>query len=186
MKLYLLSLFSLLISACAKDDGIAVYRVPKEDEAVVTAAPMGAEPGDAGSGPVRWDAPKSWKSEPASGMRLASYLVPGAGGQSAEVSVVALPGDAGGDLANVNRWRGQLGLEPIDESGLSRQAQRRKSPAGELLLVDFAAPGKGRMVAARLNSGGQAWFFKLTGPEAIVASAKPAFEGFLRSLHEAH
>jgi hypothetical protein len=31
----------------------------------------------------------------------------------AEVTVSAFPGDTGGLLANLNRWRGQIGLEPV-------------------------------------------------------------------------
>jgi hypothetical protein len=160
------------------------------DTAAMPETPMTPMPGmDApavsGKG-LHWTAPKGWQEKPATGMRLATFLVPVKDGKSAEVSVVALPGDAGGDLANVNRWRGQLGLGEIDAQGLKDQSRRLSSPAGDVLLVDFKNPGKGRMVAARLFTGGQSWFFKMTGEEAVVASAKTGFVGFLGTLrHEA-
>ncbi len=130
------------------------------------------------SGGLGWKLPEGWKEEPGTGMRLATLRAP----SSAEVSVVSLPGDAGGDLANVNRWRQQLDLPAIADADLASQAQRVKSPAGEVLVVDLASPAKGRMVAARLFASGQSWFFKLTGKDGAVASARPAFNGFLGSL----
>ena len=39
------------------------------------------------------------------------------------MSVVSLPGMAGGDLANVNRWRDQMKLAPIDEDTLRKSAE---------------------------------------------------------------
>ena len=48
-------------------------------------------------------------------MRLASFKAIAPNGKETDISVVSLPGIAGGDLANVNRWRGQVQLEPIDE-----------------------------------------------------------------------
>ena len=50
-------------------------------------------------------------------MRLASYNVPFDGGVG-DLSIIRLAGQAGGDLANVNRWRDQLGLPNIDEINL--------------------------------------------------------------------
>ncbi|TMB35869.1 MAG: hypothetical protein E6J61_01015, partial [Deltaproteobacteria bacterium] len=53
----------------------------------------------------------------ASGVRTAS-LKPAVAGH-VEVSLTVLPGMAGGDLANVNRWRGQLGLSAIDDAAIA-------------------------------------------------------------------
>ena len=45
-------------------------------------------------------------------MRLASFAIPYSGG-TGDLSVIQLGGDGGGLKSNVNRWRGQLNLEPM-------------------------------------------------------------------------
>ena len=83
-------------------------------------------------------------------------------------------------LANVNRWRRQLGLgrlgdvadaspEPIDVDG---QPGR---------LVDIAAADQSPL-AVVTTRGTPTWFFKLTGPGTLVAAQRPAFEAFVRSI----
>ena len=54
--------------------------------------------------------PSGWRKGPASSIRSASFVVVGSGGSMADVSLVILPGQAGGLLRFVNQWRAQLGL----------------------------------------------------------------------------
>ena len=54
----------------------------------------------------------------ASSMRLASYEVKDGNGSKLDFSVTSFPGDVGGTLANVNRWLGQIGIDPVKEEGL--------------------------------------------------------------------
>ena len=164
--------------ACRADD-LTVYTVPKEAPAAPeTQAPSSQAPD------LAWTAPYGWTKKSASGMRLASYGVPGPDGE-ADLSIVVLPGEAGGDLANVNRWRGQLGLPTLQEGELAGKSSTLSSRAGPLRLVDFAG-GAGhedtRLLAALFSVRGQTWFFKLSGKQATVADAKPAFLGFLKSV----
>ena len=158
------------------------YRAAKEDSpAAAPAAPSQA----AGPRDLSWDAPAGWTRLPVSGMRVASF---GVGGR-AELSVVALPGEAGGVLANVNRWRGQLGLAGVDQGGLDAQTRRIASGAGELLFFDIRgkaqADGTSRLAVAVLSTAEQTWFFKLAGPDEAVARALASFQVFLRSLRRA-
>lgn len=132
--------------------------------------------------PLGWKAPEGWVSKPAEGMRFATFAVPTAKGET-DLSVIVLEGEAGGTLANVNRWRGQLGLPPIDEAALKKTSERVKAAAGSVLLVDLAgSDGQAGMLAAILPKGGQTWFFKLTGPSSATSAAKPALMRFLGSL----
>jgi hypothetical protein len=164
---------SLLAALCAcSEPSLSVYDAPKD------ILEMPAPPPSAGE-TVRWKTPSGWKEQPASGMRLATYLVPTAAGQG-ELSVVRLAGEAGGDLANVNRWRGQIGLKPLDS--LAGQIKTVAAPAGEVRLVDFTGSQDKRIAGAVLTDGSGSLFFKLTGSKAAVAAAKPAFLAFLRSL----
>jgi len=85
----------------------------------------------------------------------------------------------------VNRWRGQLQLEPIAEADLANAVQRREQTGLHLTIVDFSAEGSGehpRMLGAIVPYDGATWFFKLTGPDSLVAREKPAFLEFLQSI----
>lgn len=165
----------ILLAGCRQEE-ITVTRAPKENAAAPTApttqAPAAVD--------LHWTAPAGWKAQPAGGMRLASYRVPGPGGAPGDFSVVAIPGDAGGLLANVNRWRGQVGLAPVDEPALADLVGTVRTPAGEAKMASLA--GDKAMLAAILERGGQTWFFKLSGEAAVVSGAKKDFVAFLGSL----
>lgn len=104
-----------------------------------------------------WELPASWKQQPGSGMRFATLLV--GSDPALELSVIALPG--GGDdlaeqiLANVNRWRGQLSLEPVDQDQLQADAKEIATADGtKATFVDYAGATKGdSMLAAPFARG---------------------------------
>jgi hypothetical protein len=185
----------LLLLGCSKDSDIQVYKVPKAPASAAPAGmpaghpPLGGGPGAApGTAPgmdapastaLAWTDPAGWTREAGAGMRVASYKLPG----EVECTVISLPGDAGGDLANANRWRGQMGLKDI--ASLDGASSVQKTPLGPARVVDFegAGPQAGRrMVAAMLSEGGTSWFFKMTGPAGAVAQAKPGFMQLLGSI----
>ena len=104
-----------------------------------------------------------------------------------EVSVVVLPGQAGGELANVNRWRGQIGLPAIDEAAQVKLQEHVDAKAGKVTLYDFATKGAGRqrMLVGHLSVAGRTWFIKMVGDAAAVEAAHPDFVKLLKSLHVA-
>lgn len=199
---------SLLLTGCSKTSDVTVYKVPKEvapaphgpgdghDHGTpppmgapdmgapgmnMGAVPEGVENAPASTG-LTWKDPSGWKREAGSGMRVATYAL----GDGTECSVVSLPGAAGGDLANVNRWRGQMGLS--DVGTLQGLATPLKTPLGTSLLVDFEGAGAKqgqRLVAVIVTDGGTSWFFKLTGPIASVNRAKPNLIKLLGTLNRA-
>lgn len=117
-------------------------------------------------------------------MRFATFKAPYPG--KLEATVVVLPGQAGGELANVNRWRGQIGLPPLDEAGLVKARAVVKAKAGSVNVYDFTSEGqaKSRMVAGYISTPDEnTWFLKMTGDAAPVAKAKPDFMTILGSLH---
>jgi hypothetical protein len=133
---------------------------------------------------VKWTLPKGWTETPGTGMRFAT-LTPPSGGGKAEVSVVCLPGAAGGELANVNRWRGQIGLGPLDEKGLNASRQQAKAKAGAVAVFDFTSEGAAqtRMVTGSLlTQDGNSWFFKLVGDAPAVGKARADFMHLLETL----
>src|ERR1035437_10158912 len=122
-------------------------------------------------------------------MRIGSFLIKGTHGQTADVSVVPLSGLAGGDLGNINRWRGQINLGPISDADLSAQSETIAPAGRKMLYVDFVSreplinnQHKKRLMAAIYHQGERSWFFKMVGEDATVLSAKPALLQFLKSL----
>lgn len=173
----LLPLLTALLLAACRDEGITRTRVPKDAPDAVVATPAARPRG------LSWTLPPGWKELSGSGMRLATFVPPG--GLKTEGTVVALPGDSGGELANVNRWRGQIALPPTDEAGMAAARTKIATKAGPASLFDFTGPGavRTRLIAVTLNAGGTTWFFKLMGDAAATESARPAFLTLIKGLN---
>jgi hypothetical protein len=144
------------------------------------AAPPAVPP--AGEGPLAFDAPPGWQPQPVppNSMRVAAFKVT-AGDKSAEVTIIPLAGQAGGLLANVNRWRDQIGLPPTTDDQLRKDAKMLDSRAGAVVYVDLTGP-KGRTLGGTLLHGGRSWFVKMNGPAYVVGAQQAAFEAFVQSL----
>ena len=118
-------------------------------------------------------------------MRKGSYAIVGTDGAEADLSITAFPGDVGGNLANVNRWRGQLELPPLTESELEPVMNHLHVADLHADVVEFANPKAAkpqRMIGAIIPHEGATWFFKLTGPDALVSQNKEAFLAFLNTI----
>lgn len=193
---------SVLATGCHKAT-VTSYRIPKEKDPEMPMASGGmpgpaAAPNAPGGGnamantavptaegsDLTWTAPSQWVATPGSAMRKGSYRVPGSGGEDGDLSITAFPGDVGGELANVNRWRAQVQLPPIAESELATQVTREQHNGLSFGIVDVTGQGANahRILGAFVPYDGATWFFKLAGPDAVVGAAKPAFLSFLASV----
>lgn len=148
---------------------------------VMPQAPAAMVSADSDKPQIKWDVPDGWKTVAASSMRYASFAAPGQNGETADISVVVLDGEGGGDLQNVNRWRGQIGLEPVADNDLKSLIVPLKGKDGDILTVDMAAP-KARLLAGWTRTDGKSWFFKLTAPDALATAEKEKFTKFLQSV----
>lgn len=145
-----------------------------------TAPPAAPAAPSRGEGPLAWGAlPTGWTQDAAPGaMSVASFTVSG-DGQTAAVTITPLGGRQD-PLANVNRWRGQVGLGPL--GALADEPPAELDVAGTPAhLVDAAGPG-GHIVAAMFERDGTTWFVKMSGDDPLVAGAREAFEAFVTSL----
>lgn len=182
---FLLPLALFALAGC-KDRRLTVYRVPKEAPPV--AAKPDVAPIAASSGPgIHWDAPAVWQMQKADGMRLGSYLVTAANGTTADMSVVTFAGTGGEDLANVNRWRGQVQQPPLTDAELPVQVQTVAAPAGVVSFVDVSgvatvAKSPARLLGAWFRTAERVWFFKLTGAAELVGAQRDSFLSLLKSL----
>jgi hypothetical protein len=182
---------AIALAGCRREE-VAHFRVPKEaqpaERSVTRTASVGAQDGDApvtaepnGTDVVKWTLPKGWTQSLTGGIRYAT-LKPSVPGR-VEVTVVVLPGPAGGEIANVNRWRSQIGLPAIDESAMASARNTFASKAGTVSVYDFTSEqAKSRVVAGILLARGNSWFVKMSGDPAVVAAAKPQFLHLLESL----
>jgi len=158
---------------------------PDISSAPTTAAPLASESAQA---PLTWTTPKGWTEVPPSEMRVASFKVPGKDGKQADVSIVPLPGMTGTDTANVNRWRGQVGLPGMTEDDLQKSAENIEAGGKPAQLYDIAGqnPASGetaRILGVIQHRDDMAWFYKMTGDATLVEQQKPAFIAFLKSLN---
>ena len=129
-----------------------------------------AQAGAIGS-PVFPAAPAGWTAQDPGAMRKGSWKVVAAGG-TAELAVTAFPGDVGGRVANINRWRGQLGLAPATPEALDAIAL---APVGDVQgeVVDLRSADGAKATSAILAAkGGVTWFLKLTGDTAAVEASR--------------
>ena len=209
-----LTLVVLLLSAGCKDREISAYRAPKDPPPPLqptssgmantndlpkghppigpvggNPAPMGQMP-DGSAPPVAqgndlaWTAPAHWQPKAASAMRKGSYTVAGDAGAAADLSITAFPGETGGLAANLNRWRGQVGLQPLDAAQVTTAAETIEANGLKITLVHYAGAGTDAagLLGAVVPFNGQSWFFKLMGPDSLVAREEPAFRSFLTTV----
>jgi len=174
---FLLAALVLLLSPGCRRDRIRRYRVSKEIR----------QPAPAAAGPaLDWHAPQAWASEAPGPAQLARFRIDGPDKSQAVASIAALTGEAGGLLANVNRWRSQLGLEAVTET--DSVTEKASTGVGQAILVSLSGEpvgekaGRGMLVAV-LPHQGQTWFFKIVGDGKVVEAAKPGLLQMLGKLH---
>jgi len=143
---------------------------------------MAAAPAEATNAPqIKWTTPAGWSEVPPSSMRYASFSAPAGDGGKIDISIVTFPGDGGSDADNVNRWRGQMGLAPVDTNAVTAQVAPLKTGDTTYSTTDIAGD-KTRTIAAWTRRDGRVWFFKATGPNAAIEKEKPNFVKFIESV----
>jgi hypothetical protein len=149
---------------------------------------------DAQAGVPRFEAPAGWQAQsvPPGGMRKAAFTITN-GAEKAEVTLIDFPADAGpkiaDPLANVNRWRGEVGLAPISSDELDGNVQKIEVDGNQAIYAAMI-PGSDRpqtqasraTVAAIVPSDDRVWFIKLSGARDIVAAEQERFTSFLKSI----
>jgi len=142
------------------------------------------------SGPqLDYTLPEGWSEEPASMMRDVNLSF-GENGRG-ECYVTRLPGKGGGLVANVNRWRRQMGAEPLTEQQVSDLPTKPLfgQPATFVSIDgDFSGMGSQgtksdyRLLGLILASDAGAVFVKMVGPRQLVKANEEAFDTFTNSL----
>jgi len=200
-----------LTTGCRKKDEIRQYRVPSQlaieransgEKAPDKVGKSDADPSKAGGGMFRppvtdhppvapprvalsYDVPEGWKPGRSGGMRKAAFVATD-GDKQVETTVIDLPMAAGDVAANVNRWRGQLGLAPLSAAELEKEVQSIK--LGEvkgryvaLFTADDVKPGRA-ILGVLAAASGKVWFITLKGDAELARREQERFEAFVRSV----
>ena len=120
-------------------------------------------------------------------MRVTAFRV-GTGDEQAEVIVSRMHKGMFGSIPdNMNRWRGQVGDEPVDKPEPDGVEQIPMSQHEALLLtfkVRRDGPKPVRELLVVMNQEGtDFWFIKMFGPESVVSKQQDALKQFLNSMH---
>lgn len=131
--------------------------------------------GQANEASIQLQTPDGWTQLEPTPMALSRYQINSDKG-TAVVTVTKLEGIAGGLLSNVNRWRGQVNLEPIGEEDLKKNMLQIKTGGGEGFVVDFDGKSKDgnqtRIIGIVIPQQTQTWFFKMMGEPDTVGANK--------------
>jgi hypothetical protein len=135
--------------------------------------------------PPTFKVPKGWVSAGADKLGIATAKFTSGKGDK-EIGVVLLK--AGGGLeANVNRWRAQVGLKPLEKDELPKVLQPIKVDGHTAHVLDVkgrqtGGDGMVRIIGVVIECGNEMWFVKLSGTPEAVEEHKAAFEEFVKSI----
>lgn len=143
---------------------------------------------------VRWTVPSSWSAAPARQMRVTTYTIPAAAGdtEGAECGVFFFGSEQGGSVQmNIDRWVQQF------ENPKGPEQSTKEVNGLKVVLVKIAgtylAPGgpmmqatgkheNYRLLGAIVAAPEGSVFFKLTGPAKTVGAAEKDFNALVQSL----
>ncbi len=135
-----------------------------------------------------WTVPESWTPAQSGSMVLARFDLEAAGG-TASLTVTRFPGDVGGLVPNVNRWRGQVGLPPVTEAEIDSTMDTVEVDGNEARLIDLSSAAEGQkagLIAVwdyrQDGDRAMSWFYKLQGDFAAVTESREAFMEFVASI----
>jgi hypothetical protein len=173
-----------LLLGC-EEPAIEEHSVPKGVEVVDEPAQSTPAPApDASSAEAwPWTVPAAWKPvDEQRPMRLATYAAETELGV-VEVAISRFPGDVGGMLANVNRWRGQVGLPPAEEADLAGMMDRFETPGfvGHTMRLEGAEQ---HILAASIYETGEdrTWFVRVTTDPAKADAVEDDVFAFSRTF----
>lgn len=190
------ALASLLLAGCDTAEPTS-YRIPKEERAVNMPAPVdqtkqapsapngmrvlpGMEAAANEAGEIAYTVPEGWEEVEPSGIRKANFTVSDEDG-SGEITVLVFPGDVGGRLANINRWRGQIGLDEATPEDLPAFTEGYTISGHRGLYVRLEG-GTQSILGGLLPFHGFTWFFKFQGSSGTVLANEAQMKAFLDSV----
>lgn len=147
--------------------------------------PAASSPPAAAASPIKYETPKGWGPGRMSSMRKAAFNV-SADGETGEITVIDLSKESSPLLENINRWRGQVKLDPIKEADLAANTEQLKAGKLEATYVKLIGPKSEQpqpaILGAILYRDNLAWFVKFTGPAKLAETEEARFKQFVESI----
>lgn len=177
----MLKLIGLIVVFGCNSNDIQTYRIskttpssqPEQHQSSPNKAPTG----------FSWDTPSSWVESAGHSMRLASFSVPTSQGDG-DCSVIQLGGNGGGLEANINRWRGQIGLSAQTSHEIHASAIDGSSKLGKFkmfILINDSRP-ETAMMASIIELQSKTLFIKLNLHSEAIDEVQSDFTSFCSSF----
>ena len=183
--------FSLL-PGCGSEEPIRHYRVPNRAELFASNhveketrdVPRRAAPAKPNAA-IRYKKPGQWHEETHDEFSQLAFGV-SAGDRSARITVSLFQGDGGDIVANVNRWRDQVGLGETTAAALDKETEALAIQGVMGRYVEVESPDTASAPKAIHgwigDRQGQRWFFKIRGDASLVRAQRENFRDFLKSV----
>lgn len=174
------------------------FELVRDTLRIGAANPRGVNPHGANPPPVgppqeatrawRWEVPTGWREAPARSMRVVTFVPESATG--VECYVTELPGEAGGLVENVNRWRDQFGLGPLTADAIAALPTVPMAggtgtiveAAGSFSAMGSTPQADQGLLGAVCPLPTKMLFVKMIGPRAAVVAERERFVALCRSL----
>lgn len=184
-------LVPVLFAGCQQQDQIAVYKVPKP-ESIETPIDRPKMPGGmppmmgkrpaAPSSELKFDKPEGWTESAGNAFSAAAFEVVD-GDQRIETTV----SPAGGDLlANMNRWRSQVGLDEFTAEEMAKAFEPLEVNGKPANFIEMHSPESASKADSILGvvvvDGERTWFVKLRGSTPLAKRERDKLLEFARSL----
>ncbi len=170
--------FSIFLFCCESNEHIRKYRLPKNTmEGKNKSQKIHIE------FQIGWIKPQSWKEVKGHTMRYASFNAPYVDG-NADISITTFEGNSGGIVPNVNRWLGQIGIEPYSSDKILNIEEKMKSKLGEYSYFKLINEKNNEtaILAAIFELKNRTIFIKLSSTIKGLRSIETEFIGFCSSI----
>lgn len=151
---------------------------PKREQG--PAAPPKAPVEPVESDEFSFTAPTDWKPGTTGPFRKAAFEVT-ADGEKCEITVSSLAAAGSVLLPNINRWRGQIGLQEIEQAELQKALEPVTVDGHDGHVIELVGDRKS-ILGAIVIVEDQGWFVKLTGEKKLAAREKANFISFVKSV----
>ncbi len=135
---------------------------------------------------LKWIIPSAWQTVPATGMRLAEYIISADSGP--DLATLRFFSTQGSAEMNIERWKGQV-RDPT--SGPTEKTIQATPLKASLLAITGSYSGMGptgaqspakpntRLLAAFIDGGPRPVQVLLSGPDDLVRTIEPAWEAMI-------
>lgn len=183
-------LLAALLSSCERVSQRMEITRTREISEYEAKPKVGAYPQERfGDEKLIWETPAGWVQAERSQMRPVNLAF--GPNREGECYLSLLPGGGGGVLANVNRWRKQMGQPEITEEELAKMPKKTlMGIQGTYVSIEGAYTSVGateakadhKMLGIVAAMGEAGLFVKMVGPKALVEANTQAFDQFVTSL----